>query len=303
MAETEIIMDNTMTTTLIEVPKNEPDFQEVYNGPWIEKRIEYKANDRKHHEIILFGSWDGFRQGEELERQENQIYFVTMKLPLGSWVYRFQIDNEDWETNNETAKTIKDGVEFNTITVREINDIEEEAEEEKNDDNKSKKQQRTQVIFDEASQKFVVGKKKRHGRPSMELDLGIDFDDDAGQPGDAYEVEEEQNIPQENNVDPFDVNANLNMDNMDFSTMNPQNTFDGSAPFGTADMGNEDGNSRNRNNNKNERKRWKKRKMMSEEQQRQEKEFARKVFVEQLRQQQVHEDELNRVKLIWKQER
>jgi len=47
----------------------------------------------------------------------------------------------------------------------------------------------------------------------------------------------------------------------------------------------------------------KKRKMMSEEQQRQEKEFARKVFVEQLRQQQVHEDELNRVKLIWKQER
>jgi len=145
--------------------------------------------------------------------------------------------------------------------------------------------------------------KKRHGRPSMELDLGIDFDDDAGQPGDAYEVEEEQNIPQENNVDPFDVNANLNMDNMDFSTMNPQNTFDGSAPFGTADMGNEDGNSRNRNNNKNERKRWKKRKMMSEEQQRQEKEFARKVFVEQLRQQQVHEDELNRVKLIWKQER
>jgi len=35
----------------------------------------------------------------------------------------------------------------------------------------------------------------------------------------------------------------------------------------------------------------------------QEKEWARMVFVQQLRQQQQHNDEINRVKTLWKQER
>jgi hypothetical protein len=158
MAEIADLMETTMTATMTELLENEM-VVETYNGPWIEKRIEYKPNDQKHHEVVLFGSWNGFRKGEELERQGRQIYNITTKLPLGCYVYRFQIDKEDWETNNETAKTIKDGVEFNTVTIKEKEDSEEEAEE-KTDDEKGKKLQNTQVIFDESSQKFVIGKKK-----------------------------------------------------------------------------------------------------------------------------------------------
>jgi len=131
MAEIEENVENKAATVITELQENEIDPQETYNGPWIEKRIEYKANNDKYHEVIVFGSWNGFRKSEELERQGKRVYAATLKLPLGSWVYRFQVDKEDWETNNETAKTIKDGVEFNTITIKEKNDIEEEMEEKK----------------------------------------------------------------------------------------------------------------------------------------------------------------------------
>jgi hypothetical protein len=131
MTEFEDITENIGSLTITETQQNEIDVQEIYSGPWIEKRIEYKANNDKHHEVIMFGSWNGFRQGEEMERHGKQIYAATIKLPLGSWVYRFQLDKEDWETNNETAKTIKDGIEFNTVTIKERDDIDEEDLEEK----------------------------------------------------------------------------------------------------------------------------------------------------------------------------
>ena len=46
------------------------------------------------------------------------IYAVECKLPLGNYVYRFLIDGDDWETNDDLQKTVKDGVEYNTISVR-----------------------------------------------------------------------------------------------------------------------------------------------------------------------------------------
>jgi len=265
----------------------------------LKKRIEYKTNDRNHHEVIVYGSWNGFRKGEELEYQGKQTYIATIKFPLGSWIYRFQIDKEDWETNNETAKTIKDGVEFNTISIKEKDDC-EEVEEEKNEE--SGKNKHTQVIYDESTQKFVVGKKKRHGRPSMELDLGKDFDDDSAQPEEAddAEEEEEQDVPQENNSDIqdcFDENVAGSVAACDSAS----STLAASTVT-TTTASNSDGKGRNRKN-KNDKKKRKKRKTQTKQQQEQEKEFARKVFVEQLRQQQQHEDEINRVKLLWKQER
>jgi len=302
MAEFEDMMENIGATTITETQQNEIDVQEIYSGPWIEKRIEYKANNDKHHEVIMFGSWNGFRQGEEMERHAKQIYVATIKLPLGSWVYRFQLDKEDWETNNETAKTIKDGIEFNTVTIKEKEDIDEDDMEDKNEDG-NVKMKHTQVIFDESSQKFVVGKKKRHGRPSMELDLGIDFDDDTAQPEEAEEPdddEEEDDIPQENivDIDTIDAMKNLNIDDK-------LEKIDGPAAMTTAITNalGKDVKSRNRKSNKSDRKRRKKRKTLNKKEQPEDKEFARKVFVEQLRQQQQHEDEINRVKLLWKQER
>ena len=101
-------------------PSNETkqDEQPEYDGPWIERRIEWKCPDRKQHDVVLFGSWNRFRGGDELEYQGKQIYAVTAKLPLGNYVYRFMIDGEEWETSNSTAKTVKDGIEYNTIAVK-----------------------------------------------------------------------------------------------------------------------------------------------------------------------------------------
>jgi len=150
--------DTVENTEATEAKEQQAEPIEEYHGPWIEKRIEYKAQERSRREVVLFGSWNGFRKGEDLEFQGKATYATTIKLPVGSHVYRFFIDNADWETNNETAKTIKHGIEYNTITVKE----KEESEEE---DNAEDTQQNTQVIFDESSQKFVVGKKKT-SRPS-----------------------------------------------------------------------------------------------------------------------------------------
>jgi len=245
-------MANPEASETVEVKEQTSEPLDEYDGPWIEKRIEYKADERSRHQVVLYGSWNGFRKGEDLEYQGKSIYAVTTKLPLGSYVYRFHIDNTDWETNNETAKTVKDGTEYNTITVKE----KEESEEE---DNTEDKQQNTQVIFDESSQKFVVGKKKRRGRPSMEVDLGKDFndkDDEAQQEADAVD--------------------DTSKDNNALETANTKPE---------------------------KKKKKKKAKVQNNVDSAQEKEWARMVFVQQLRQQQQHNDEINRVKTLWKQER
>jgi len=137
----------------------------------------------------------------------------------------------------------------------------------------------------------------------MELDLGIDFDDDTAQPEEAEEPdddEEEDDIPQENivDIDTIDAMKNLNIDDK-------LEKIDGPAAMTTAITNalGKDVKSRNRKSNKSDRKRRKKRKTLNKKEQPEDKEFARKVFVEQLRQQQQHEDEINRVKLLWKQER
>jgi len=204
------MQDNTEQTEATEVKEQqqepEPEPQEEYKGPWIEKRIEYKAHERNRREVVVFGSWNGFRKGEDLEYQGKTTYAVTIKLPLGSHVYRFLIDNTDYETNNETAKTIKHGIEYNTITIKE----KEESEEE--DNNEEDKQQNTQVIFDESSQKFVVGKKKRRGRPSMEVDLGKDFNDEPKQEAETADdaTKDDNNNNNNNNNNGTNENANTN---------------------------------------------------------------------------------------------
>jgi len=145
----------------------------------------------------------------------------------------------------------------------------------------------------------------------MELDLGKDFDDDdSAQPEDAEEVEEEEehhDVPQENHADNHDVSDDANnitssgITSAETILADASNTVD---PATSAETSKKEGKSHNRNNNtKHDKKRRKKRKTQNKAQAEQEKEFARKVFVEQLRQQQQHEDELNRVKELWKQER
>jgi len=152
----------------------------------------------------------------------------------------------------------------------------------------------------------------------MELDLGKDFDDDSAQPEDAEEVEDEEEdddvVPQEKHADNHDISkdtdnaaiASSDAASTASTIVNADNTTS-SAPstdISSVETLNKEGKSRNRNNNKHDKKKRKKRKTTQNKTQvEQEKEFARKVFVEQLRQQQQHDDEVNRVKSLWKQER
>ena len=100
--------------------------EDDYDGPWIEKRIEWKCPDRKRHNVVLYGSWNRFKGGDELEYQGKQVFACNVKLPLGTYVYRFLIDTEDWETHNNAPKTARNGIEYNQIHITEDSDDEEE---------------------------------------------------------------------------------------------------------------------------------------------------------------------------------
>ena len=84
--------------------------EDDYDGPWIEKRIEWKCPDRKRHNVVLFGSWNRFKGGDELEYQGKQVFACNVKLPLGTYVYRFLIDQEEWETHNLHLKLLEMGL-------------------------------------------------------------------------------------------------------------------------------------------------------------------------------------------------
>ena len=99
-----------------------------YDGPWIEKRIEWNSPDRKRHNVVLFGSWNGFEGNQELKYQGNQVFACNVKLPLGTYVYRFLIDQEEWETDNVAPKIARNGIEYNQIDITEDSDEEEEDE-------------------------------------------------------------------------------------------------------------------------------------------------------------------------------
>merc|ERR1712228_113797 len=121
-----------------------------------------------------------------------------------------------------------------------------------------------------ADGKLTMGKKRR-GRPSVELDLGQDFNNNEDDDGD-----EELDAPDENDGNEADAEVS-----------------------GTWATTKGDGHKKHKKK-KSKRRRKKKGKKGDKEQ---DKEWAKYVFVQQLRLQQQHNDEINRVKTLWKQER
>ena len=100
--------------------------EDDYDGPWIEKRIEWKCPERRRYNVVLFGSWNGFKGGHELEYEGKQIFACHVKLPLGKYVYRFLINQEDWATHFAEPQTTINGIRYNVIMVSEDSDEEEE---------------------------------------------------------------------------------------------------------------------------------------------------------------------------------
>ena len=95
--------------------------KDEYDGPWIEKKIEWWCPDRtrhrKRHNVVLFGSWDRFEGVHQLDYQGKQIFATNVKLPVGTFVYRFLVDGEDWETHRHAPKTARNGTQYNQIHV------------------------------------------------------------------------------------------------------------------------------------------------------------------------------------------
>lgn len=144
--------------TMTQQEEKEKDPLDNYDGPWIEKRIEWVCESRKQS-VELFGSWNRFKGGDELEYQGQNIYAVTVKLPLGTYVFRFLIDGEEYETNHNEAKAIRDGVEYNSITVKGANEAESSEDEEAVENTEEPNEQ--MLTFDESTGGFVVGKSKK----------------------------------------------------------------------------------------------------------------------------------------------
>jgi len=152
--------------------EKEKDPLDNYDGPWIEKRIEWVCESRKQS-VELFGSWNRFKGGDELEYQGQNIYAVTVKLPLGTYVFRFLIDGEEYETNHNEAKAIRDGVEYNSITVKGANEAESSEDEEAVENTEEPNEQ--MLTFDESTGGFVVGKSKKKKRDVAVQVLKLSF--------------------------------------------------------------------------------------------------------------------------------
>jgi len=164
-----------------------------YDGPWVKKRIEFEYEAR--HSIEVYGSWNGFKGGDELNYEGRETYAIELELPLGNYVYRFRVDDEDWETDNRRSKNIRDGNEYNTINVKSGDSESDEEEEGSDEENPPEADEDGQgkLVYDEETGGFVVNKgqkKKRRGRPSLEIELPNAFVEDA-QKQEAADAEEE----------------------------------------------------------------------------------------------------------------
>ena len=97
--------------------------KEEYDGPWIEKTIEWKRSDKELHTVALYGSWNKFKGDGELDYQGMDLFSIKCKLPLGTYLYRFLIDNKDWTINNNAPTTVRMDIKYNKINVtQEYND-------------------------------------------------------------------------------------------------------------------------------------------------------------------------------------
>jgi len=262
--------------------------EDEYDGPWIEKTLEWKCPDRKRHNVVLFGSWNRFKGGDELDYQGKQIFSCNVKLPLGTYVYRFRIDGEDWETHNNAPKTAKNGTEYNQVHIAEDDD-EEEDDFAENDDDEVDDDDNTTVTF--ADGKLTMGKKRR-GRPSVELDLGQDF---------TAEGDEEENEENETDApDEAEEGDEANGDDESETTAGSSDATPDGTGAGTAKGQSAKG---KRKHGKKGRKKKRGKRKNKQKAGKEDKEWAKYVFVQQLRLQQQHNDEINRVKTLWKQER
>merc|ERR1712130_963754 len=176
-------------------------------------------------------------------------------------------------------KTARNGIEYNQIHITEDSDEEEEDEFNQNNTNDADGdddgEQNTTLMMG-ADGKLTMGKKRR-GRPSVELDLGQDF---------AAEGGDDDDLEAPNEADEDDGNE-----------------ADNDTSGATTNGGTDGDGKKKKSRKKSKKRRGRKGRKGKKGDKEQDKEWAKYVFVQQLRLQQQHNDEINRVKTLWKQER
>eukprot|EP01084_Bolivina_argentea_P137429 242022_1 len=81
----------------------------------VETLFEWKSSDDTKHNVELFGSWNSYAGGDQLEFQGNRIFACKINVPLGSHMYRFLVDTKKWEINTDASESLISG--YNQITV------------------------------------------------------------------------------------------------------------------------------------------------------------------------------------------
>merc|ERR1711879_348364 len=191
------------------------------------------------------------------------------------------------------------GIEYNTIHVSEDSDDEDPddfTQNEEDEEHGDEDERNTQLIMG-ADGQMTIGK-KRKGRPSVELDLGQDFaqNDDEEEEGD-----DDLDAPDEGDEENGTENDSQSVASSETSVAT--STATSGASNATAGGSQKSGNRKPRKNKKKRNRGRKGGRKQKGKSAKEDKEWAKYVFVQQLRLQQQHNDEINRVKTLWKQER
>merc|ERR1719461_765941 len=260
------------------------------NRPRVKRTIEWRTKNRDCT-IEVYGSWNRFEKPTVLRYKTRGVFSCIIDVPVGEHYYRFLVD-DDWETDDRVSKTVKLGNEYNTL-VAELPDAASkgpaaaapaDAQDAGGDGAES-------IMYDSVSRSFKVGrsttskkksKRSTRNRPSMEIALPtvlqINQDAEGSDDEEPGEGDKEDGTKAAPDAAPSEGRKGRR-DKKRKRKRRPKSKRSGKGYEFSADVELE--------------KAFKKK----------EEEWARMCFVQQLRQQQAHNDEINRVKSLWKQER
>lgn len=105
-----------------------PESVVIYGGPPEMGEAEVRWTHGADESVLVYCSHDQYKQGHKLEREEKGDFVGYLRLPVGSHLIRFSVDG-DWRVDDTLDIAIQDGEEFNTLSVKSLDEDEEDDEE------------------------------------------------------------------------------------------------------------------------------------------------------------------------------
>jgi len=213
--------------------------------------------------VELYGSWNRFEKPSVLKYEGDGVFACEVEIPKGEHHYRFRID-EDWETDDVRSKTIKLGNEYNTLVV-EDSSVEQAKASDDVDGTES-------ILYDSVTRSFKVGrcsnvsKSKRLQRHGIEISLP--------------EVRNSTADNAQENVGGIEGEV---VSGRESRTKKRKRKRREKEPGTKSSVGMNE--------------------LLADAFKKKEEEWATMCYVQQLRQQQSHDEEINRVRKLWREER